>query len=82
MQSLNCRLRIVILLPWWLNEMEYDSCDKQRSEDFSPGGRGMTLAEKVRQEIAEGRAVSFADGATRARARRDSSNRFLPRPGG
>ncbi len=46
----------------WLNELEYDAWDKQMVQDFSPGGRAMTLVEKVKGEIADGRAVSFQEG--------------------
>jgi hypothetical protein len=31
----------------WLNELEYDAWDKEMVQDFSPGGRGMTLVDKV-----------------------------------
>jgi len=36
----------------WLNLLEYDEWDKQMVEDFSPGGRGYHLVEKVKRDIA------------------------------
>jgi hypothetical protein len=38
----------------WLIEREYDAWDRQMAKDFSPGGRGHHLAEKVKQQIASG----------------------------
>ncbi len=35
----------------WLNEFDYDDWDKQMVADFSPGGRGMALLEKITHEI-------------------------------
>ena len=55
----------------WLNELEYDAWDKQMVEDFSPGGRGAALLEKVKREIAEGKTISLQEGRARAKARRD-----------
>ena len=57
----------------WLNELEYDAWDKQMVQDFSPGGRGMTLADKVKREIAEGSTVPLQEGRALARARREQS---------
>jgi hypothetical protein len=39
-----------------LYELDYDAWDKQMAQDFSPGGRGGYLLEKVKQEIASGKA--------------------------
>ena len=58
-------------LAMWLNEMEYDSWDKQMAADFSAGGRGAALVEKVRREVAEGRAMPFEEGSARARPKRN-----------
>jgi len=41
-------------LALWLNEIDYDGWDKEMIQDFSPGGRGMAWAQKVKREIAEG----------------------------
>lgn len=57
----------------WLNEMDYDDWDKEMVQDFSPGGRGMAWAEKVKREIAEGRALPFEGGLAQAKARREQS---------
>jgi hypothetical protein len=46
----------------WLNELEYDAWDKQMVKDFSPGGRGMTLMDEVKREIAEGRTMPLPRG--------------------
>lgn len=51
----------------WLNELEYDGWDRQMVRDFSPGGRGSALLEKVQREIAEGQAISFEDGLAKTR---------------
>ena len=40
----------------WLNELDYDDWDKEMVRDFSPGGRGYHLLEKVKREIAGGKA--------------------------
>ncbi len=39
----------------WLNGLEYDDWDKQMATDFSPGGRGARLVEKVKANVAAGR---------------------------
>lgn len=39
----------------WLNELDYDDWDKQMAPDFSPGGRGASLVEKVKADIEAGR---------------------------
>lgn len=49
-------------LALWLNELEYDVWDKQMVQDFSAGGRGGALLEKVQREIAEGQAIPFEEG--------------------
>lgn len=51
----------------WLNELDFDAWDKQMVSDFSPGGRGMALVEKVKREIAEGETVSLLKGRARFR---------------
>jgi hypothetical protein len=49
-------------LALWLNELDYDEWDKEMVKDFSPGGRGYHLVEKVKREIAEGKACAMEDG--------------------
>ena len=39
----------------WLTELDYDDWDKQMATDFSPGGRGARLVEKVKANMAAGR---------------------------
>lgn len=40
----------------WLNDLDYDAWDKQMVKDFTPGGRGTAWAERVKRQIAEGKA--------------------------
>jgi hypothetical protein len=51
----------------WLNELDCDDWDKEMMRDFSPGGRGRSLVERVKREIAEGGAIPFRDGAAAAK---------------
>jgi hypothetical protein len=62
-------------LALWLNELEYDAWDKQMLEDFSAGGRGTALVEKVKHEIASGKTSPLQDGRALAEARRERSQR-------
>jgi hypothetical protein len=39
----------------WLTEQGMDAWDKQMQADFSPGGKGMGLVEKVREDICSGK---------------------------
>lgn len=55
----------------WLNELDYDEWDKQMVKDFSPGGRGMAWAERVKREIAEGKARPMEEGLAEAKAKRE-----------
>lgn len=55
----------------WLNELGYDEWDKQMVKDFSQGGRRMTLLEKVKREIAEGKTIPLQEGRALAKARRE-----------
>ena len=59
----------------WLNELDYDDWDRQMVADFSPGGRGMALVERVQRDIAQGKAVPFEEGADHARTRQDRPRR-------
>jgi hypothetical protein len=51
----------------WLVELDLDEWDKQMVKDFSAGGRGAALAERVKREIATGRALPFEDGRAEAK---------------
>lgn len=42
-------------LATWLNEQEADEWDRQMQEDFSPGGRGVNLVEKVKADVRAGK---------------------------
>ena len=41
-------------LATWLNEQEMGAWDRQMQNDFSPGGRGIRLVEKVKADIRAG----------------------------
>jgi hypothetical protein len=54
----------------WLNELDYDEWDKGMVKDFSPDGRGYHLVEKVKRDIAEGKARPIDEGfAARPKSR-------------
>ena len=59
----------------WLNELDYDEWDKQMVKDFSPGGRGMGLVERVRREIAQGKTTPLKEGMAQAKAKREQSGK-------
>jgi hypothetical protein len=59
----------------WLNELDYDDWDRQMVADFSPGGRGMALVEKVKREVAQDKAVSLQEGLDQASAKRNLPRR-------
>lgn len=63
------------LLAAWLNELDYDDWDKQMVADFSLGGRGMSLIEKVERDIAQGKAVPFEDGMEQAKGQQNRPRR-------
>ena len=46
----------------WLNLLEYDEWDKQMVRDFSRGERGYHLVEKVKRDIAGGKARPMEEG--------------------
>lgn len=56
----------------WLNELEYDAWDKQMVQDFSPGGRGMSLIDKVKREIADDRPLPLPEGRALAESTRET----------
>jgi len=57
----------------WINDFDYDDWDREMVKDFSPGGRGMAWAEKVKREIAEGKARPLEEGLAQAIAKRKES---------
>ena len=57
-------------LALWLNELDYDEWDREMVKDFSPGGRGHHLVERVKRHIAEGKARPMEEGiASRRKSR-------------
>jgi hypothetical protein len=57
-------------LALWLNELDYDEWDKEMVKDFSPGGRGYHLVERVKRDIGEGKAGAMEEGfAARRKSR-------------
>jgi hypothetical protein len=53
-------------LAMWLNELDYDEWDRKMATDFSLGGRGTALIERVKREIDEGEATPFEEGREQA----------------
>jgi len=51
----------------WLEELEEEEWDRQMEEDFSPGGRGAHLLEKVDREIQSGNYTSLDEGLRQRR---------------
>ena len=49
----------------WRNELDNDDWDKEMAKDFSPGGRGYDVLEKVKRK---------SERATPARCEKDSRN--------
>ena len=46
----------------WLEEREEAAWDEEIERDFSPGGRGMPLLEKVKADIREGKFKPMEEG--------------------
>ena len=46
----------------WLAELDYNQWDQEMVKDFSPGGRGYHLVEKLKKDIAEGKARPMEEG--------------------
>ena len=57
----------------WLNELDYDDWDRQMVKDFSPGGRGAVWAERVKRDIAEGKAIPLEQGLAQAKREQSKS---------
>lgn len=60
-------------LKFWLNNFDYDDWDRQMVTDFSPGGRGMWLVEKMKQEAAAADTKDFFEGLAQAKDLLESS---------
>lgn len=54
----------------WFEEMEEEDWDRQMEQDFSPGGRGAHILEKVDREIEAGNYASLEEGLRRRREQR------------
>jgi hypothetical protein len=54
----------------WLEELEERAWDAEMKRDFSPGGRGHALIEKVKQEIERGKFTPLDDGLRSRQGRR------------
>ncbi|HEY7391178.1 MAG TPA: hypothetical protein VH640_21865 [Bryobacteraceae bacterium] len=59
----------------WLNDLDYDDWDREMVEDFSPGGRGMELVEKIKRDIADGKALPFEEGLAQGKANQNRPRR-------
>jgi len=46
----------------WFEELEEQAWDAEMERDFSPGGRGHHLAEKINQEIGRGKFTPLEEG--------------------
>jgi len=46
----------------WIAERENDEWDKQMVKDFSPGGRGSHLVDKINRQIDEGKFRPMSEG--------------------
>ena len=57
----------------WLNDIDEDDWDNEMIDDFSPGGRGMAWVERVKRQVAQGKALPLEEGLAQARANRDQS---------
>ncbi len=53
-----------------LNELDYEEWDRQMARDFSPGGRGITWAERIKRDIADGKARPMKEGFSERRKSR------------
>jgi hypothetical protein len=46
----------------WFEELEEASWDDEMARDFSPGGRGQPLIEKINQDIDKGKFTPLEEG--------------------
>jgi hypothetical protein len=65
-------------LAGWLLRQDMEEWDRQIEEDFSPGGRGMTLLEEAEADVREGRAKPMDEFLAEARARRNARRKPGP----
>lgn len=55
-------------LAGWIEEMEEAAWDAEIERDFAPGGRGEAVEQRIRREIAEGKARPIEEGLARRRS--------------
>jgi len=53
-------------LATWLNEQQMDEWDRQMQTDFSPGGRGAKLVEKVKADVRAGKFRPMDEGPAKS----------------
>jgi hypothetical protein len=63
--GLNHEDRIALIS--WLNAQTMDEWDREMARDFSPGGRGNHVVERVKAEIREGKFRPMNEAKPRAR---------------
>lgn len=54
----------------WLEELEDEAWDREMERDFSPGGRGAHVAERIDRAIASENTTSLEEGLRTRRERR------------
>ena len=54
----------------WLAELEERAWDAEMERDFSPGGRGHALAEKINREVEGGKFTPLDEGLRSRQGRR------------
>jgi hypothetical protein len=58
----------------WLLQQDVEEWDRQIQEDFSSGGRGMTLLEEAKADVREGRVKPMDEFLAKARRNQPKSN--------
>jgi hypothetical protein len=58
----------------WLLQQDAKEWDRQIQEDFSSGGRGMTLLEEAKADVREGRVKPMDEFLAKARRNQPKSN--------
>jgi hypothetical protein len=58
----------------WLLRQDIEEWDRQIQEDFSSGGRGMTLLEEAKADVREGRVKPMDEFLAKARGNQPKSN--------
>ena len=58
------------MLADWFEQMEEHAWDQQIEQDFSPGGRGMSLLAELERELADGKTRPMEEGFAERRKSR------------